>query len=192
MTDLLRASFAKFLAWCGNNRQLLFVAAVLWSGSLLLALAWPLPGLEEAQIRQDSGLPETRALATLQSEELSAFLKNRRWGVSLEEIIERTANLDQRSVNPVLRQMGYVGLISSLASNEVVLLMPEGGTQRLTVGDSLPDGRELIAIDNNSLTLRDAQQITEVLLLFPELSPEMYEDPVKMEDVVDTLPQNQQ
>ena len=189
---LLRTAFENCLVWCGNNRLLLSVAGVLWSVSLLLALVWPLPGLNEARNMQDSGLPETRAIATLPPEDLGVFLKNRRWGVSLEEIIERTANLDHRSVNPVLRQMGYVGLISSLDSNEVVLLMPEGGTQRLTIGDSLPDGRELIAIDQNNLTLRDAQQNTEVLVLFPELPPEMHEYPVKIDGAVDTLPQNRQ
>jgi len=190
--DLLRIASTNCMVWCGNNRVLLTVGGVLWSVSLLLALVWPLPGLNEARTTQNSGLSETRTVATLQPEDLSAFLKNRRWGISLEEIIEQTAKLGQRSVNPVLREMGYVGLISSLDSNEVVLLMPEGGTQRLTIGDSLPDGRELIAIDQNSLTLRDAQQNAEVLVLFPELSPEMHEDPVKIDAAVNAPSQNLQ
>ena len=85
--------------------------------------------------------------------------------------------------------MGYVGLISTFESNEVLLLMPEGGTQRLTIGDSLPDGRELVAIDENSLTLKDAKQISELLVLFPELPPEfppeLPEYPSNNTDIID-------
>ena len=138
---------------------------------------------------QNSEHSAIRDSTDIEPEDLSVFLENRRWGVSLREIFEQDANREQRSVNPILKKMGYVGLISTFESNEVLLLMPEGGTQRLTIGDSLPDGRELVAIDENSLTLKDAQQISEVLVLFPELPPDLIQQlpeyPSNNTDIID-------
>ena len=171
--------------WCLANQVLVGVAGVLWSSALLFGLLWPLPSTDRAESLEFSQQAGVRTDTDINPENLDAFLENTRWGISLREIFEQAAGQEQRSVNPVLREMGYVGLISTLGSNEVLLLMPEGGTQRLTIGDSLPDGRELVAIDENSLTLKDAKQNHEVLVLFPELPAELPEYPSHNTDIID-------
>ena len=185
MTENLLNMLSVCRIWCIANRVLLGVAGILWFSTLVLGLLWPLPGTDKAGSFQNPDLAGVRADKDFEPEDLDAFLENTRWGVSLREIFEQVAGQEQRSVNPILKEMGYVGLISTLESNEVLLLMPEGGTQRLTIGDSLPDGRELVAIDENSLTLKDAKQNHEVLVLFPELPAELPEYPSHNTDIID-------
>ncbi len=183
--ESLRYIFSAFRIWCISNKVLLGVAGILWLSTLVLGLVWPLPGTEGSESLQSFKQAGAQTNIDIEPEDLDAFLENTRWGVSLREIFEQGDSQEQRSVNPVLREMGYVGLISTLERNEVLLLMPEGGTQRLTIGDSLPDGRELVAIDENSLTLKDAQQNSEVLVLFPELPAELPEYPANNTDIID-------
>ena len=161
----------KLIHWTRKNKFELVSLLSAWLFIGFLGLAWPLPESAGNSASALSDLTVEYANGTGSgNEDLSSFRESRRWGISLNEIIEIAGIADQRSVNPILQQMGYVGLIRTENRHEVLLLMPDGNTQRLTLGDNLPDGRELIAIDDNSLTLRDADENSEVLMLFPELT----------------------
>ena len=153
-----------------------------WAGALLAclvavlaALAMPV-SLPEGSGATDSlsGLPEHAAGSA--TEDLGAFLDNRRWGASLREILEaeaerarqaREAEQPQPAINPVLAKMGFVGLIVTGSRSEVLLESPEGGVARYTPGETLPDGRTLVSVTDNSLTLKGDDSSEQVLTLFP-------------------------
>lgn len=155
-----------------------------WGGALLAclvavlaALAMPV-SLPEGSGAADSlsGLPEHGGASA--PEDLGAFLDSRRWGASLREILEaeaerarlaREAEQPQPVINPVLAKMGFVGLIVTGGRSEVLLEASEGGTARFAPGDALPDGRTLVSVADNSLTLRGADSSEEVLTLFPRI-----------------------
>ena len=158
-----------------------------WGGALLACLAAVLAALAmpvslpEGSGATDSlsGLPEHAADSA--PEDLDAFLENRRWGASLREILEaeaerarqaREAEQPQPTVNPVLAEMGFVGLIVAGGRSEVLLESPEGGVARYTLGEALPDGRTLVSVTDNSLTLRGDDTSAEVLMLFPRIRSE--------------------
>ena len=111
-------------------------------------------------------------------EDLGAFLDSRRWGASLREILEaeaeraREAEQPQPAINPVLAEMGFVGLIVTGGGSEVLLKAPAGGVTRYTPGETLPDGRTLVSVTDNSLTLKGDDTPEEVLTLFPRIRPE--------------------
>ena len=65
--------------------------------------------------------------------------------------------------------MGFVGLITTVERTAMILMLPEGEITRLELGATLPDGRILAAVTENSLTLRDENQQEEKLLLFPQV-----------------------
>ena len=150
-----------------------------WAGATLAGFAAVLAALQmpvhlpEAATATDPSdlLPEEVAEAV--PEDLDAFLASRRWGVSLNELREASAapvepsEPEERSVNPILVEMGYVGLIAANGQSAVLLASPEGGVLRMEPGDLLPDGRTLVAVDDNSLTLKGEGQPAEVLTLFP-------------------------
>ena len=114
-------------------------------------------------------------------ESLTAFLASRRWGVSLAEAdaaraADRAAQLEQAAGAAALRRIGFVGVsgaarvgadgVSEWSERVVLLALPDGGIARLAAGDSLPDGRRLVAIAANALTLATAGR-EETLRLFP-------------------------
>ena len=126
-----------------------------------------------------SGLPEHGAGSA--REDLGAFLDSRRWGASLREILEaeaerarqaREAEQSESAINPILAQMSFVGLIVTGGESEVLLVAPEGGVARYAPGDTLPDGRALVSVTDNRLTLKGDDAPEEVLTLFPRLRPE--------------------
>ena len=112
-------------------------------------------------------------------EDLSAFVVSERWGVSLEDVLEEVAaeDLARRGLNPALKRMGFLGLMEAGDAIAVLLADPEidgGGIIQLAPGDTLPDGRVLTAVTDNSITLNSSSQGAgdtgvhqEVLLLFP-------------------------
>ena len=116
-------------------------------------------------------------------EDLSRFVGSDRWGVSLEEVLE-TAERGGSRLNPALREMGFLGFVETVDATAVLLARPEldgGGIIELAPGDTLPDGRVLTSVTDNSITLTrspegggSAEPQQEVLLLFPrgELDPE--------------------
>ena len=165
--------------WCGGA-LLASLAAV------LAALAVPVhlhEGREETGSSSvvPSGTPKTA------HEDLAAFVASRRWGVSLQEVWEaeaakarpaapartaETAEPAEPSINPALAKMGFVGLIVTNKQSTVLLASPDGGVARFAPGDSLPDGRTLVSVTDNSLTLRGEDLHEEVLSLFPRIRME--------------------
>ena len=146
--------------------------------AVLAALAMPV-SLPEAGRNTDSlsALPGD----TVESapEDLGAFLDSRRWGASLREILEaekakraEEAGQSVSAINPALAKMGFVGLIVTRGRSEVLLEAPEGGVARFAPGDTLPDGRILLTVTDNSLTLKEEDSPEEVLTLFPRVRSE--------------------
>ena len=150
-----------------------------WVGATLACFATALVALQ-TPIRLPEGtaatdpsdlLPEEVAEAV--PEDLGAFLASRRWGVSLNELREAStppaepSEPEEPVINPVLVEMGYVGLIAAAGQSAVLLASPEGGVLRMEPGDLLPDGRTLVAVDDNRLILKGEGQPAEVLTLFP-------------------------
>ena len=149
-----------------------------WGGGLLAclaavlaALALPVP-LPDGSATADSlsALPEDMAESA--PEDLGAFLDSRRWGASLREILEAEAAQPQSAINPILARMGFVGLIVTTGRSEVLLGAPDGDVARFAPGDTLPDGRTLVTVTDNSLTLKGEDSSEEVLTLFPRVQSE--------------------
>lgn len=148
-----------------------------WGGALLAGCVTALVALEvpvrlpEGDATADPANLLTEELPDVAPEDLGAFMASQRWGTSLNEIIEaRTeeeTEQEEPALNPVLVKMGYIGLIVSGDQSAVLLALPDGGVARMTPGDTLPDGRTLVSITDNSLTLQSENLHEEVLLLFP-------------------------
>ena len=167
-------------------------AAIL--ATVVAAFAIP-PGVSTGDAATDGPGGFADNLPAAVPEDLSAFVSSDRWGISLEDVLEAVAaeNLARRGLNPVLRRMGFLGLIETGDVIAVLLADPEidgGGIVQLAPGDTLPDGRVLTAVTDNSITLTrnpegaggsadpadgggtgtDAYQ--QVLLLFPRGEPD--------------------
>ena len=153
------------------------------TATVLVAFAIP-PGVSGSDAASDGPRGLAGDLTSSAPEDLSHFAGSVRWGVSLEEILETVAAEDRarRGLNPVLRGMGFLGLIESGDTTAVLLASPESdgaGIIELTPGDTLPDGRILTAVTDNSITLTgrsegtdDTGAVEEVLLLFPRGEPD--------------------
>ena len=142
--------------------------------TLIVALVMPvrLPergvGMELSNI-----LPED--MAEVAPEDLSTFLASERWGVPInksEEVGDTPVKQDAPLLNPVLVEMGYVGLVAVKDQRMVLLALPEGNVVRLSPGDTLPDGRTLVSVTDNRLILKGNDLSEEVLTLFPRIQPD--------------------
>ncbi len=162
-------SMSRLNNWLNRYRRPLIVVLSAWSLTILAGLLIPvdLPDGGERGDRQNALLGATTE--QLAAEDLTAFLDSRRWGVSLREISELRAGREQSAINPILAKMGFVGLITTVERTAMILMLPEGEITRLELGATLPDGRILAAVTENSLTLRDENQQEEKLLLFPQV-----------------------
>ena len=152
-------------------------AVVLLAGGATVAAALATPvTLPEAGRARDPGdlLPE--ALPEPEPEALGALLESRRWGVFVEEkAAEEPPPPEEPALNPALARMGFVGLIVTGEESAVLLGSPEGGITRVVPGETLPDGRTLVSVTDNHLTLKGEGVPEEVLTLFPPVpaaSPE--------------------
>ena len=119
-------------------------------------------------------------------EDLAGFVDVGRWGVSLGEISGRIAAAErgdgETRLNAALKALGYVGLLVQADINTVLVTTTDGTVVRLKPGDALPDGRVLVEVARNSITLRAADGVAaeedgavesgavEVLELFPRPS----------------------
>lgn len=156
-------------AWLQGRYFKWFLAAVL----LVAIAAWlvPIPDPADTDAGADQSLGDAPQIPT--SEDLTAFLDVKRWGVSLREVNDRIAEEEARigrrsGLNPALKALGYVGLVVEAEANTVLLTTTEGTVARLELGDTLPDGRVLAEVEGNSITLRAADGgEVEVLELFP-------------------------
>ena len=116
-------------------------------------------------------------IAAVHTEDLGSFLAIRRWGAPEAEVeeaavLQRPASTEPRSINPVLLEMHYVGLIAVQDQRVVLLDLPETGIVRYAPGDTLPDGRVLVSVTDESLTLKAEGLPAEELMLFPEILTE--------------------
>lgn len=148
-----------------------------WGGALLAGCVTALVALEvpvrlpEGDATTDPANLLTEELPEVVHEDLDAFMASRRWGASLNEIREarvaEETEPEERTLNPVLVKMGYIGLIVAGDQSAVLLALPDGGVARMVPGDTLPDGRTLVSVTDNSLTLQGEGLREEVLMLFP-------------------------
>ena len=147
---------------------------------VVAALSVPVPAPE---VRAASGTDEVAAplsahlITAVRTEDLDSFLATERWGAPEPEmqeavVLHRPTPTDPRSINPVLLEMHYVGLIAVQDQRVVLLDLPERGVVRYAPGDTLPDGRVLVSVTDDSLTLKAEGLPAEELMLFPERSTE--------------------
>ena len=143
--------------------------ALLAAGAVIaVALAMPVPLPEGVTVTEPAErLPEAPFEVT--PEDLGAFLEIRRWGPPPAAPEPEAVEEATPALNPVLAEMGFVGLIAALDERAVLLALPEGEIVRMLPGDTLPDGRILVSVTDNSLTLQGEGQPAEVLTLFPRL-----------------------
>ena len=151
-------------------------AAIL--ATVLAAFAIP-PGVSGGGSAADAGGGFSGGLPVSPPEDLSGFASNDRWGVSLEDVLEEAAaeNQARSGLNPELRRMGFLGFVETVDGTVVLLADPEfdgDGIIEVAPGETLPDGRILAAVTDNSITLKTTAEVTdsanprqEVLLLFP-------------------------
>ena len=178
------ASFADSVAglrdFAGRHRLPLAVAMAALAIVLVAALAIPvgLPDTSASGVR-DPALNSSPTEAS-QSEDLSAFLASRRWGVVLQDIIDEQAAAAAAAAQAALEiemtrelaEIGFVGLMVEPREYAVLLVMPDGKISRLAGGDTLPDGRKLVSVTGNSLTLEGSEGQQDVLSLFPRVRTE--------------------
>ena len=144
------------------------------AATALLAVAVPVSPPDTTLRDRPTG--EAAVTAAMAEEDLTAFLDTKRWGRSLREIQEERAATAAaagagRGINPILVEMGYVGLIVTKDHSAMLLTLPTGDIARLTLGDQTPDGRTLSSITDNTLTLASSDGAEEVLELFPSPAP---------------------
>lgn len=156
--------------------------------SVTAAAAWALPvevaDGRAAALRNPLAAPPPQVAP---EEDLTAFLASRRWGVSLAEVdaaraAEEATQMEQ-AARAELDRIGFVGVSATVrpsagptagqapewAERAVLLALPDGGVGRFEAGETLPDGRRLVAITAAALTLAaDGEQ--ETLRLFPALN----------------------
>ena len=150
-------------------RRPVLMAAGLWSLIALLALVMPVAAPPPLSTALEA--PETPLNAGPPQEDLENFMQSVRWGISLQEAQRQAAiAAGLESLNPELREMGFVGVLAVPERTSILLTLEDGTVQRLDIGDQLPDGRSLAAVSDNRLTLMDANQQQYSLLLFPEVA----------------------
>ena len=148
-----------------RQRRWMIGASVLLSVTVLLAVLLPVSRPDGAAQRRAAGQDQGATLVT--EEALTAFLDSTRWGRSLREIqAEADAARFANEINPVLAEMGYVGLIVSSDDSAMLLKLLDGQVTRLALGDRTPDGRTLSSLTDNTLTLTGGDGSEEVLELF--------------------------
>ena len=153
-----------------------------WGGALLACCATVLAALAvpvhlpEGDARSDpADIPPPGDAVDAAPEDLRSFLVNRRWGDSLQDLLDAAAaqpEPEEPLVNPVLAKMGFVGLIVTGDRSAVLLELPQGAVARVVPGQKLPDGHTLVSVTDNSLTLEGDNQHEEVLTLFPRVRAE--------------------
>ena len=147
---------------------------------LIAALAIPV-GTPDAGASQGRDPALNRSpVEAVQPEDLSAFLTSRRWGVALQDIIDEAAAAAAAAARAAqeiemtreLAEIGFVGLMVEPREYAVLLVMPDGKIARLAGGDTLPDGRTLVSVSGNSLTLEGSEGQQDLLPLFPRVRTE--------------------
>lgn len=159
-----------------RRRPLAVVVLAALIGALAGALA-PVGGVVEnadAAPGADEGSPAGAALPP--KPDLTPFLTNRRWGISLleerrereeREAAERAAQEPEPTDLTPLQAIGFVGVAVNTAERAVLLTLADGEVVRRVAGEALADGRVLAAVREDALVLEGANGQRETLLLFP-------------------------
>ena len=147
-------------------------------------LAIPVDTSAGAIDRASRGTPPGQTLDAAPAEDLSGFLAIDRWGAPVvqEEVEPVEEPVDPVGLNPALQGIGFIGV--TFQEDEYVVLLNlsaatrrgsqdadselRAGLVRLIAGDTLPDGRRLVAVSSDSLTLVNHDGEQEELLLFPD------------------------
>ena len=148
---------------------------MLLAGAAVAAAAFAMPvHPPETGAGSDPAAAVPKGVAEAAPEDLAAFLEIRRWGAPppAPEPESAPAEEPHPALNPVLAEMGFVGLIAVQEERAVLLALPEGDIVRMLPGDTLPDGRILVSVADNSLTLKEEGGGVEVLTLFPPVPGE--------------------
>lgn len=116
------------------------------------------------------------------AEDLTGFLAIDRWGApaTQEEVEPVEEPVDTLGLNPALQGIGFIGV--TFKEDEYVVLLNlsavtrqgpedtqldlEAGMVRLLAGDTLPDGRRLVSISMDSLTLANLDGEEDEHLLY--------------------------
>ena len=116
----------------------------------------PLPGLsaEVAAVAARKELAASRRFS----------IESTRWGHHGQKTRRRAA-----PPAPEPAKMNYVGLITIHDQRTVLFEVPNVGVVRYAPGDRLPDGRVLVSVTDDSLTLRAEGRPDEVFMLFPTI-----------------------
>ena len=147
-------------------------------GAVLFAaigLAWPLRGSPTPPGSASS--PAIPPDVSAADRELDDFLAMARWGRPAYDADKARREAEARrlaaeaaaaagGINPELVKLGVIGISTAADSRAVLLTKPDGEGERLTVGETLPDGRVLVSVSRNAVVLEDAQGAREELLLF--------------------------
>ena len=120
----------------------------------------------------DALLTETTPIPAEEKHE--ALLTSRRWGAvdslprdPVEPIV--SAPSPAPTINPELQKINFVGLITVQDQRSVLLTVPNVGIERFVAGDRLPDGRMLVSVTSDSLTIKADGLPEEELFLFPSV-----------------------
>ena len=141
-----------------------------------LAVPVPTPAVPAAPAAGEVAAPlPANLIAPAPAEDPDSFPAVRRWGApdtgaEAAAVPPGPAAAGSRSINPALLEMHYVGLIAVQDQRVVLLDLPETGIVRYAPGDTLPDGRVLVSVTDDSLTLKAEGLPAEELMLFPEIS----------------------
>ena len=134
------------------------------------------PSGKNAEVHSEALIEPSEELIEIRvGEDLGTFLAIQRWGTGEQEIQEGATPIElplppSPALNPVLLEMHYVGWISVQDQPVVLLDLPGVGVARFAPGDRLPDGRILVSVTDESLTLKAEGMPEETLMLFPSVS----------------------
>ena len=164
----------------GQYRITLTAAAGGFAIVLIAALAVPVSLPEAGASAGRHAALHTSPVEAAEAEDLSAFLAGDRWGVALQDIIDEEAAVAAAAAQAALEiemtrelaEIGFVGLMVEPQEHAVLLVMPDGKISRLAGGDTLPDGRTLVSVTGNSLTLEGSEGQQDMLSLFPRVRTE--------------------
>lgn len=142
--------------------------AILGLVGLALGLVWPFPDVDTGGGTASTGPGSTPT--DLPEDAFESLLATTRWGRIPASATSDEDLTEDSGLNPELVKLGYVGNTEVGDDIAVLLQAPEGGVTRYLPGDAIPDGRILVAADDNAVTLEGTGGEREVLVLFPRLS----------------------
>ena len=160
--------------WLLSDWRGWLAAGLVCCTTVAVALAMPVPLPAPPSTASPVPLPvlsgEVAAVAA--RDDFNTFLQSARWGDHGPRTRKRAgspapAASPASTTNPELARMNYVGLITIHDQRTVLFEVPDVGVVRYVPGDRLPDGRVLVSVTDDSLTLGADGRADEVLMLFP-------------------------